>query len=891
MLSIHNVSSAAQAAAYFERDDYYVGSQQRAPSAWWGVGAERLGLAGEVDRAVFERLLEGQLPDGTTLPKRQGKEHRPGLDLTFSAPKSVSLLALVRRDDDVVAAHHRAVSTALSFLETEAAQARITVDGVTTMVATGNLVVAQFTHDTSRTMDPQLHTHSVVLNATLRPDGAWRAVSNEAFYDLKMVAGAVYRAELARGLEQLGYRVERTHNDGRFEVAGFTAEQLEGFSKRRAAIEEALAQRGLDGAVDSARMALLTRAAKREADREDLLALWQVEAEFLGIRFPDRTQDRSRPQLSGPSDRQASWLAAVASVDFAVAHLSERRTTFAERDLLAAALGHGVGKVTLREIAEELEARIEHGRLQPAEPHRRGFGDRGRYFTTPEALSVELSLVAAVERGRADVVPIVARRGLRTRLKGEGLTDGQAQAAALTLETRDRFVGIQGSAGTGKTTMLKRVREFAEAQGYEVLGLAPSATAAHLLRTEAGISSQTVARHLEGGVPSGAPGAKRPQLWIVDEVSMLGNRQALELFRAAEEAQARVVLVGDRDQLPSIEAGQVFALLADHGLKTAEMKEILRQKDPILKAAVEAAIAQRPEAFDLLADRIHEVADREDRLREVAQRYLGLSAKARNSTLVLTATHADRRALHGLIREGLRESGGLGAEEIGGEIWVNRSLTRAELKESRSYGVGDRVQFQARVARLGVEPGDAYRVEAVDPARNMIRLGRVGGGEGARQVEWEPHRFGRVAVYRAENRRLAVGDLIRWTANDRERGRRNGETAQVIAVDPSTRIAKVRTKAGVEVLELEREPHWDHGYVSTIHGAQGRTVDRVILHADSGGAPLSYAAWYVAVSRARHAIEVIVDARDRLRERLVGEGRTRARVRSTSEARGLELGR
>ena len=163
MLSIRNLETAQQAANYFLKDDYYVGSGQIQPSMWWGRGAVELGLSGAVEHAVFEAALGGRLPSGVSLVGRDGQERRPGFDLTFSAPKSVSLLALLQDADGVARAHDRAVTDALSYLEEHATQTRSTSDKVTVFEKTRNLLVARFTHDTSRELDPQLTHHPAAL--------------------------------------------------------------------------------------------------------------------------------------------------------------------------------------------------------------------------------------------------------------------------------------------------------------------------------------------------------------------------------------------------------------------------------------------------------------------------------------------------------------------------------------------------------------------------------------------------------------------------------------------------------------------------------------------------------------------------------------------------------
>ena len=297
--SIGAVAAPAQGASYYERDGYYAkdSPDHRQASAWAGRGAEALGLEGPVDPEAFRAVLEGRIPDGSG--KRLGRvgkdgafQHRPGRDLTFSAPKSVSLAALVGGDARVVEAHDRAVGRALDRFERHAAETRMRDPATGRMVRAGGqkAVIATFRHDASRNLDPALHTHAVIANMLQGPDGKWRTMANEKLYASKMLLGALYRNELAAALAKLGYGIGKTHADGRFEIAGVSRDVIDAFSTRRAEIEAALAGRGLNGTAENPRMAqraaLFTRAAKRDVDRTALRASWLGQAAELGFDAP-----------------------------------------------------------------------------------------------------------------------------------------------------------------------------------------------------------------------------------------------------------------------------------------------------------------------------------------------------------------------------------------------------------------------------------------------------------------------------------------------------------------------------------------------------------------------------------------------------------------------------
>ena len=588
-----------------------------------------------MDPDVFTAILEGRVPDGPRLG-RPGKDgeivHRPGRDLTLSAPKSVSLAALVGGDARVAEAHGRAVKRTLAWVEERAVETRMKEPGSgpgqapTTgrMIRAGDqkAVIATFTHETSRNLDPQLHTHAVIANMVQGADGKWRTMANEKLYSSKMLIGALYRGELARELGKLGYGIEKTHADGRFEIAGVSREVIDAFSTRRAEIEAAMDGRGLGTPAENQRAAqraaLMTRAAKRDVDRAELREMWQRQADGLGFDAraltadvmernrgagkgieagreaasdgaPARQADLFEPAPQAPADAAMAW---------AVEHLSEREAVFAKTDLLAAALAWKPGSVTIGE-AEAAAARLEkEGTL-----HACGLPAWGESLTTDRAVADEKETIALMARGQGMSRPVMRSWIAGPLLHNGRLTVGQKEAVKTILSSKDRVVGVQGYAGTGKTTMLDRARQLAAKSGYRTIGVAPSASAARTLAAEAGIETETLQRFLarNAGIAEGRltrKGARemraafRKTVLVVDEGSLASTVQARDLLRIAAAIRIpRVVLVGDRKQLDAVDAGKPFAQLQAAGMKTAVMDEILRQKDAELKEAVRASLA------------------------------------------------------------------------------------------------------------------------------------------------------------------------------------------------------------------------------------------------------------------------------------------------------------
>ncbi len=305
MLSTKPVKNVQQASHYFlGQDNYYNENNSLAQerSCWWGRGAEAMGLLGSIDSERFTALLQGHLPNGERLGKKVDGEihHRPGFDLTFSVPKSISILALLGEDERIFKAIHDATDKTLALIEREQAKTRVKKDGVLMTERTGQLVVAKFLHDLSRDGDPQLHTHCVVMNMTLRKDGQWRSLASqlgnyqeksstipqgflEGVRHYQKYYGAVFRAELAYEMRELGYTVEKSGAYGFFEIAGISKESIQVFSQRRQSIEAWLKSQGLSGAKSAELATLKTRQAKQNFDRAELKSIWEARAALRGI--------------------------------------------------------------------------------------------------------------------------------------------------------------------------------------------------------------------------------------------------------------------------------------------------------------------------------------------------------------------------------------------------------------------------------------------------------------------------------------------------------------------------------------------------------------------------------------------------------------------------------
>ena len=625
------------------------------------------------------------------------------------APKSVSLEALVhaapKASARIIRAHDEAVTATLDFIERELLETR-GWDPVTRKrprIKAEGLVAATFRHYASRNLDPQLHTHSVVANMTRNPDDEWRSADFIRIERAKLLIGAHYRAELRRRIEALGYATEQTMVGSvpGFEIAGYDKATLKAFSTRRA---EALAwarERNLDerSAAVMQQAVLYTRKRKDEPSREELSNIWK--ARMAECEPRNRRVSRNRPASHTRLDRERWHLdrrdaanrrspSALHAVRRAVEHLEERRTVFTA-DLLRA-LVLAPGRWTLKEIDAAIERLRQDGHLIEATAAR-----SDRAFVTDRAVTAERAVLRWMKKESDALDGFVIDADLVDRhLEAGTLNDGQKAAVNTLLLSSRHVCGVQGHAGTGKTTMLRQVVELAGAE--RIVALAPSSSAARTLQRETGIGTKTLqwflTRYRDVGdgcadarTLARARGALEGTLLVVDEASLISMAQMHGLTRIAEATGiARVALVGDRAQLRSVEAGQPFRVLQKAGMETAVMDEVLRQRNESLKAAVLHMIEGKPDlAVRELGPGVLEM-DSDELGARAATLWLDLDREARDATKVLAPTHARRREITESIRDGLKAEGSLHGRTLEIERYVNLPTSPGPRKGTSTTG-------------------------------------------------------------------------------------------------------------------------------------------------------------------------------------------------------------
>lgn len=871
MMTASPVSQAHASSKYYEAEGYYKAGSDEAKDAatWFGDGAAKLGFKDTIDEKAFATILQGDHPGGTSLRReKEGQNtHRAGVDMTFSAPKSVSIMALVGGDDRLIGAHDKAVKTALTWVEANAFNTRRYDENRQPIVekATG-MIAGVYRHDLSRALDPQLHSHAVVANMAQSPDGKMRAVHNTAMFDNARLITAIYRAELTAQMRKIGYQV-REGRHGAPEIEGISQKAMDQFSKRSAQVAEMLDGRNLDHSPQTARLAtLLTRARKnKEVDRAEVYAAHKDEARSVGLT-PHRF-DRIQPGAvheAAPDRFSALW--EPASGDLAVMraaeHLSENNSVFKLNELRASALRFGQG-IGIGEVDGAIANHLDKGALLRD----------GERMTTRDTVASERLMLGVFRDASAREAPVNGdeiiryqgeKRAVHTivgrKLERTTLTDGQKDAVRLGLTSTDRIVGVQGYAGTGKTFMLKTLNDYAKTLGQSIEGLAPSHRAVEELSAVA-----PGARTVQAAIMRPAQsGEGRGKILAVDEASMLSTKDMTALLSHAETAQYdRVILIGDIQQLDAVAAGAAFKQLQKNGLNVAVMDDIQRQRNAAALSTVNHAIAGEVKAA---FDKVGEVTQSETIANEVARQYLALSPNDREKAGMAALSQHMRADVNAAVRDGLRAEGKLGPDIEQRTTLRNLNFTTAEKRDIQSYSVGDIIVSHKDLKSAGIVRNARYSVEAVDPDTARLTLARDGQSNPLTlPVTPQSRSIPALSIYREEGLTLAKNDAVRIGSSDLEAGIKTGDRAKIIDVSDQTISLKKADGARVELPKDRLAANTlTHAYASTVHDLQGATMDRIIAAMPANSPLATQKAFYVAVSRVRDTASIVTDDRARL---------------------------
>ena len=780
-------------------------------------------------------------------------------------------------------------------------------------MATGNLTIGLFQHDTNRNQEPNLHFHAVIANVTQGKDGKWRTLKNDKLWQLNTLLNTIAMARFRTSIEKLGYDAGPTLKHGNFEAKGISRHEVMAFSTRRKEVLEA--RRG--GGLEAGRIAALATRSVKDGieDRDTLGRLWSETARSIGLDLPPLvaaarnlaiTRERGGMAPLSLLARGKAWLegfaaylradpadplvpshvlkqdrqtiAAAQSVASAVRHLSQREAGVERTALYKAALDFGL-PITIADIEKSTRSLVASGHLIE------GKGEHKGWLAARGAVETERRILGEVELGKDAIEPDLSRKEAEARVQasaeiGHGfrLNAGQLSAARLILASQDRTVAVQGVAGAGKSSVLKPVAEVLREEGRQVTGLAIQNTLVQMLERDTGIRSQTLARFLgswkplldgpaDGALLSKARSELKGHVLVLDEASMISNGDKEKLVRLANLAEVhRLVLMGDRKQLGAVDAGKPFAVLQKAGIARADMTTNLRARDPVLREA--QAAAQDGDVRKALAQlKEHTVEAQGDGAIVAAERWLSLGPEDREKTSIYASGRKIRSAVNEAVQTGLLANGEFDPGKMQLEVLDRVNTTREELRHMAAYRAGRVLEVLRSEKTLRLKPG-LYRIQGWDRNGRQVELE----GKGGKRFRFDPSKIKagddreNLALLEPRNLDVHEGDRIRWTRNDHRRELFNADRAKIVAIEAGR--VTVETSKGEQVVLRRGDPmlkRIDLAYALNAHMAQGLTSDRGIAVMDSRERNLAnQKTFLVTVTRLRDALTLVVDSATRL---------------------------
>lgn len=840
MLSVGTMSSASGAAAYYTSGSYYTQSENQ--SQWGGEAREAAGIGdGPVDPKEFENLLNGKSADGVPLTKynASGKDRQVGIDLTFSPDKTVAILLQGEHGEKIRKVLWKANTAVMKIVEKDFAQMRKTdpETGNRVYVSDQKIIYASFMEDVTRANDPGPHIHNPIPNLILDGDGNFHAMHNTMILRNIKLLGAIFRAEVAKGMRDLGVNLEPAGKHGLFQVANVSPEARKIFSKRREQMEGMLKDSTVEErAMD--RIVLISRPNKDNLSPAELLVQWSDELAAIGTSFQQITEDA----FNVKPERTQSPAQVLNTV---ISDLSETQRSWTEVDVLRSALMDGVPQVTAAELQTEMQSRVKSGALVKD----------GKHYTTPKILRREAAVIKQIEAGRLHGM-VIADRVLPSSDPGTlKLTAGQQEAANLIVSSRDRIIGVQGDAGVGKTTMLKAAIPLAKDAGLQVIGIAPTSTAVEALE-ETGVFDKVMTSQRFCITPMG----DRQTLLVVDEASMLGTDSMLNILQYANSKDmAKVVLMGDINQHGAIERGTPFADMQRAGLPTAKIGQIVRQKTARHRDGVAALAKGNIRAgFKAFAPDIHEVE------RDAMNRHaIDLWKAGKNSnTPIIVQTNHQKAQINFAIKETLDQKG----PGLSQTIWrpVYTELSKKSL--AKTYKGASHIRIGRDVKRAGLKRGEIYKIEAVDEKRSTVTLSSGRKTKTFKPAKRKLHKD-TIELYKQDTITLHAKDRVRFTRGGTGRSVNNNDRGTVKSIDDKT-ITLVLDKGKTITMPLNAPElrHMDHGWALTGFSVQGKTENSAVVIMPSYASPLTtLESFYVGMSRHKESVSLVTDNADRLK--------------------------
>ncbi|OOQ57401.1 conjugal transfer protein [Mucilaginibacter pedocola] len=846
--------SAAHAKMYFNdalsKSDYYINDQEL-PGKFSGLLADRLGITGAASKDVFYELCDNINPaTGGNLTPRTKEERTTGYDVNFHCPKSVSIIHALSNDDHILEAFEDAVNRTLKEIEADS-MTRVRKGGKDENRKTGELIIAQFTHQTSRPVegelpDCHLHQHAYIFNSTYDP--IEKRIKAAQFREIKRdmpYYQARFHKRLSDNLIDLGYDIRVT--DYAFEIAGVPKSAIDYMSKRTNEIGQYAKEHNISDPALLSEIGAKTRGKKQSGlSMAELKKAWN---EQIGQQISYADGEKEQAIRYSPN-RKEERLHVKECVDFALEHSFERASVMQERRLLANTVKHSIGE---RHIGIEA---IENAISQDQRLIHVQQGHLG-YYTTKEVLAEEREMVQLARKGTNRFKPLYSERP-EIRYDGE-----QGEAIAHVLTSTDQTSIIRGVAGAGKTTSLLELDKLVQAAGKKTFIVTPMAkTAREQLPAEGFNDSDTVAKLL---ADTEHQEKLKNQVLIVDEAGQLGTKDMVSLLNVADKQNCRLVLVGDTRQHTAVLRGDALRVVNTIGnIPTAEVSKIYRQRSnaQYLAAVEDLSKGDVESAFDKL-DNMGAIKsiDPLKPNKELVEDYMA-AVKKKKTALVVSPTRKQGQAVSKEIRAELQKAGLIGKREIAAKKLENLNFTDAQKADWRKYEPGQVIQFSQNVPKI--KRGSVWQLKEVKD--NLVTMEN----ESGEQKQLPLEKASSFNVYRSNEILLAKGDQIKITQGgfDIDDTRlNNGQTMNVVKVSKNGDV-HLRNNQSKATYRISKDfGHIDHDYCSTSHLSQGKTVDVVLISqpADTFSAT-NAKQFYVSVSRGKENVTIYTDDKDKLLE-------------------------
>ena len=877
MLRITVSKNSAAAVSYYQKglsqQDYYL-DKKHIPGKWHGKTALMLGLSGTVDKDTFEAMANNRHPKtGEKLTVRDAANRRAGVDFTFSAPKSASILYGITGDDDILRAHKSAVEAAIIEVEADM-QTQMNKNGKKNYATTGNIAYASFEHFTSRPVrtdknkpleaDPQLHSHCFIFNISYAKEKKrFQAIEQGNVHRNAEYYEALYHSKFSSEMRASGYAIERS---GKWwEVKKIDRPLINKFSNRSSEIKDEIAKTEIEKGItltvkQKAAVGALTRINKNKLKTTgNLKSVW-----LERLSKADREKIKSAKGNNSTSTTESKKLSPNLAIDQSIKHFLERKSVVPEKKVLARAMQLSYGIHSAEQIKTALAKRTD---LIIAKKSGIDF------LTTKEMLQAENRMIAFAAKGKNTVAPI----NPKYEIEQDFLNAQQKKAVKHILSSKDRVVILSGGAGVGKSTLLKEVKSGIESTGKQIFAFAPSAEASRKnLRDKGFETADTIQRFL---IDKKLQQQTKGQIIMIDEAGMVGTRKMNEIFKIAEIQKSRVILSGDHRQHSAVNAGDALRQLEyKSGLKPARVKEVVRQRhNPEYKKAITALAHGYTEAGFKKLDQIgciKEVADARERHDLIAEDYFK-SVSAKRSAIVVSPTHAEGNKISDAIRGKLQEEKRLSSIERSFDIQRPLSFTESERKDHNVYEKGMSVQFHQNVP--GFKAGEKYEVTARKDGRVSLQQ-TTDEQEKILDLKYAE----RFQVFRKDKIEIATGETIRISVNGRTRENNRINNGQVYQVTGFTEEGHIKLSNGKTLDKNYR--NFQYGYTRTSFAVQGRDAQDVLIAQSAVSFPASNdKQFYVSTSRGVETCRIYTDDKEELKRAVQRPG-DRPAARELAEA-------